>query len=237
MNCPCTTAMPGERGYLHQHGRCGSDETMPLVLVILSYAVAAVWVFVVFMMLSGGSTLKKLPPLEELPKPQKLPSVSVIVPARDEAARIGDTVRRLFAQREVELEVIVVDDRSTDATPKILEQLKTEFPHLVTKRVELLPEGWLGKLNAMHEGANLASGDWLLFSDGDVHLAPDVLARAVAAGTMQEADHVTLTPMQCPSDAVLDGAPQPSHQRGSLLYQAAMMFFAMAMTKIGRAHV
>src|SRR5687768_6741538 len=90
-------------GDLHQRRGCGRDERMPLVLVILLYAVAAVWVLVVFMMLSGGATLKRLPPLNELPEPQRPPSVSVIVPARDEAARIGDTVRRLFAQKQVEL--------------------------------------------------------------------------------------------------------------------------------------
>lgn len=210
---------------------------MPVVLVILLYVVAAVWVFAVFMMLSGGATMKRLPALAELPRPEKLPRVSVIVPARNEAARIGDTVRRLFAQQQVEMEVIVVDDRSTDGTSGILEKLKGEFPHLIGKRVETLPEGWLGKCHAMHEGAKLASGDWLLFSDGDIHLAADVLARAVAAGELTGADHVTLTPTQCPSDAVLEGAPQPAQQRGSLLYQAAMTFFAMAITMhLGRAN-
>lgn len=207
---------------------------MPVALIILFYVVAAVWIVILLLMLSGGSTLKRLPALAELPRAETPPRVSVVVPARDEAARIGNTVRRLFAQEGVDLEVIVVDDRSTDATPRILHELQGEFPHLNSRRVERLPEGWLGKCNAMHEGAKLATGEWLLFSDGDIHLAPDVLARAVAAGELTQADHVTLTPTQCPAEGA---GNEVTHERGSLVYQSAMTFFAMAMAMhLGRAN-
>jgi cellulose synthase/poly-beta-1,6-N-acetylglucosamine synthase-like glycosyltransferase len=76
---------------------------------------------------------------------------SVIVAARDEESRIEDTVRHLLAQRDVQLEVIVIDDRSTDRTDEILRRL-TEHDDRRTQAREELPDGWLGKCHACHLG-------------------------------------------------------------------------------------
>jgi glycosyltransferase involved in cell wall biosynthesis len=103
-------------------------------------------------------------------------------------------VRRLLAQRGVEVELIVVDDRSTDRTGGILDQLAKEDPRLKVLRVEALPEGWLGKCHACHVGASAAKGEWILFIDADCWLKPDVLFRAIRAAKSERADHVTLTP-------------------------------------------
>src|SRR6188768_2526640 len=84
---------------------------------------------------------------------------SVIVAARDEESRIEDTVRHLLAQRDVQLEVIVIDDRSTDRTGEILGQLSQHDDRLRTQRVHELPHGWLGKCYACHLGAASAKGD------------------------------------------------------------------------------
>ena len=84
---------------------------------------------------------------------------SVIIAARDEEARIEQTIRHLFAQRGAELEIIVVDDRSADRTPEILQRLAAEDSRLQVKRVTILPEGWLGKCHACHVGAGAATGD------------------------------------------------------------------------------
>jgi len=119
---------------------------------------------------------------------------SVVLAARDEETRIENTIRRLLAQEGVRLEVIVVDDRSQDGTPEILRRLGKESACVTVKRVEVLPEGWLGKCHACHVGASVARGDWILFTDADCWLKPDVIVRALLVAERECADHVTLTP-------------------------------------------
>ena len=124
------------------------------------------------------------------------PRVSVVVPARNEEARIEQTVRRLLAQREIDLQLIVVDDRSTDATSTILQRIADDDPRLQLLRIDELPEGWLGKSHACARGAELADGEWILFTDADTWQAEDLLSRAVAAATRDEADMLCLFPNQ-----------------------------------------
>ncbi len=119
---------------------------------------------------------------------------SVVIAARDEEARIDQTIRHLLAQRGVEAEFIVVDDRSTDLTGEILRRMAREDARIQVKRVDVLPEGWLGKCHACHVGAGAATGDWILFTDADCWLKPDVIARAVQRAERDGADHVTLSP-------------------------------------------
>lgn len=110
------------------------------------------------------------------------PRVSVIVPARDEERNIQACVTSLLEQDYPNYQVIVVDDGSTDATPRILDELRQTHPHealLRVLRVARLPEGWAGKPHALHTGASLADGDWLLFTDADTRHQPDALRTAV----------------------------------------------------------
>ena len=125
--------------------------------------------------------------------------VSVVLAARDEEARIENTMRRLLAQQEVQLEIIAVDDRSHDRTGEILRRLAKEDPRIKPLRVDVLPEGWLGKCHACHLGAAAATGDWILFTDADCWLKPDVLARALRVAKLEGADHITLTPGIAPT--------------------------------------
>ena len=120
------------------------------------------------------------------------PRCSVIIAARDEEARIEQTIRHLLAQAAVELEIIVVDDRSADGTREILQRLAKMNPRLQVKRVDALPEGWLGKCHACYVGVSAATGDWILFTDADCWLKPDVIARALHMAERDEADHITL---------------------------------------------
>ena len=143
--------------------------------------------------------VQRLPALETLlasepSLPEKPIRCSVIVAARDEQARIEQTVRHLLTQRGVEAELILVDDRSTDRTSEILRRLAQEDARVQVKRVDELPEGWLGKCNACHVGASAATGDWLLFTDADCWLKPDLIARAVRLAERAGADHVTMSP-------------------------------------------
>ena len=117
---------------------------------------------------------------------------SVVIAARDEEARIEKTIRHLLAQRGVDADFIVVDDRSTDRTSEILQRLAKEDARVQVKRVDVLPEGWLGKCHACHVGAGAATGEWILFTDADCWLKPDVIARALRVAERDQADHVTM---------------------------------------------
>jgi glycosyltransferase involved in cell wall biosynthesis len=139
--------------------------------------------------------VRRLPALESLrtaPTAGRI-KCSVVIAARDEEARIEQTIRHLLAQRDVEAEFIVVDDRSTDRTSEILQRLAKAEARVQVKRVDALPDGWLGKCHACHVGASAATGDWILFTDADCWLKPDVIARALRVAERDGADHVTMT--------------------------------------------
>ena len=123
-----------------------------------------------------------------------MPFCSVVLAARNEEARVENTLRHLLAQLGVRLEIIVIDDRSTDGTGAILARLAAEDPRIRVATVESLPADWLGKCHACHTGAQLATAEWILFTDADCWLTPEVIARAVAAAEQEKADHVTLVP-------------------------------------------
>ncbi len=113
--------------------------------------------------------------------PTSAPLVSILVPARDEAANIAACVRGLLAQDYSAFELIVLDDGSSDGTGAILAELAAADPRLrVLIGGPLLP-GWLGKPNACRQLAEAAGGDLLLITDADVRHAPALLGQAVAA--------------------------------------------------------
>jgi hypothetical protein len=152
--------------------------------------------------------LRGVPVLEELAPapPARWPSLSVIVPACDEAATLADATRSRLASDYPDLEVVLVDDRSRDATPAVVDALAAGDPRVRALHVRELPEGWLGKVHAMHRGVAAARGEWLLFTDADVHLAPDTLRRAVAHAEAAGLDHLVVLPQVRPSGLLLDAA-------------------------------
>jgi cellulose synthase/poly-beta-1,6-N-acetylglucosamine synthase-like glycosyltransferase len=128
-------------------------------------------------------------------RPAASPRVSLIVPARNEEADIAATLTRLLALDYDSYEVIAVDDRSTDRTGAIMEQIAASAPEkLKVLCIVDLPAGWVGKTHAMWSAGNQANGDWLLFTDADVQFKPDVLRRALAYAESERADHVVLFP-------------------------------------------
>ena len=156
--------------------------------------VALIWFSLSAFAMRNLLAAPRLPALAELPRFDKQPFVSVIIAARDEAARIEQTVRGLLAQQAVQLQVVVVDDRSTDETPQILARLAATDPRVTVVRVDELPAGWLGKCHACARGATQAQGEGLLFTDGDIHMGADVVARAIAVAVREQADHLAMWP-------------------------------------------
>jgi len=196
-----------------------------LILKIIFWLTGAFWLLVTAELLRSILSLRHLPKLESPPQPP--PTLSVIIAVRDEAARIEKTIRQVLAQQGVDLQLIVVNDRSRDATPQILSKLSDEFSQVKIVTIDHLPENWLGKCHAMHVGAHYSNGDWLLFTDGDIWLSPDVAARAIAAAQSMGVDHVTLAPRQHMAE----------NQKPGALYQSVMLMFGMVMNvHLGRAN-
>ena len=133
-----------------------------------------------------------------VPVPKEWPKVSVVVPARDEAKHIEEALRSLARMDYPDFEVIAVDDRSGDETGVIMDRVSNEEPRVEVLHVGSLPEGWLGKCHAMHLGARRATGEILLFTDGDVVFAPDTLRLAVRSLAARHLDHLALMPGMIP---------------------------------------
>lgn len=122
------------------------------------------------------------------------PTLSVIVAARNEQRHIEEALQSLLAQDYPRLEIIVVNDRSTDRTGEILEALRARFARLRVVFVRELPPGWLGKNHALALGARHASGDFLLFTDADVIMKPTALRRAMRYMLDAGLDNLAATP-------------------------------------------
>jgi glycosyltransferase involved in cell wall biosynthesis len=122
------------------------------------------------------------------------PSVSVVVAARNEGRHIERAATSLTALDYPRLEIIIVDDRSTDETGAILDRLSARHPNLRVTHVSELPPGWLGKNHALFVGASEASGELLLFTDADVVFEPTALKRAVTLMRQEGLDHLAAIP-------------------------------------------
>jgi glycosyltransferase involved in cell wall biosynthesis len=144
----------------------------------------------------------------------RVPRVSIIVPARNEAEHIEAALLSLLELDYPDYEVIAVDDRSKDATGTILDRLQTEWRErgealhhrLKVLHIHELPPGWLGKTHAMWQAGKQATGDWLLFTDADVVFRADTLRRAVVYTEQERADHVVLFPtmvMESPGERMM----------------------------------
>jgi glycosyltransferase involved in cell wall biosynthesis len=129
--------------------------------------------------------------------PNGEPRVSIIVPARNEEEHIRETLVQLLGLDYSNYEIIAVNDRSTDRTGQIMDEVAASpqaHGRLKVIHIPELPAGWLGKTHAMWTACQQASGDWLLFTDADVRFKPDSVRRAIAYAEAERADHVVLFP-------------------------------------------
>jgi glycosyltransferase involved in cell wall biosynthesis len=159
--------------------------------LVLFGSIAFFWVFHGLRVAYGALRLpwiKNFPPLPDA----DCPSISLIFAARDEEEKLPAALATLAQLDYPRLEIIPVDDRSQDSTPKILDEFARTESRARVVHVENLPSGWLGKPHALQKAYEVSTAEWLLFTDADVRFSPDALRRAVNMAKQKSADHLTL---------------------------------------------
>jgi len=157
---------------------------------------ASLVVFLGVMLLIILSNLLTIRRMERYPAPARYPFLSVLIPARDEEANIGDCLRSLLAQEYPSYEVLVLDDHSTDRTLDTVQELAAGEKRLRVLIGAPLPPDWLGKHWACHQLAQAARGELLLFTDADTRHHPYALRDALAALLAEGTDMLTAFPRE-----------------------------------------
>lgn len=152
------------------------------------------WVLYAFGAFKGRARFEIVPdPLPELPA--SAPLVSVVVPCKDGEAQIEACVRSIQKQDYPNLEIVVIDDRSTDRTGAILDEIARSEPRLkVIHNTTPPPAGWMGKTNALQIASKSATGEWMIFVDSDTTLEPLAVRTGVSTGIYRQFDLVSLIP-------------------------------------------
>ena len=164
---------------------------LPLLAVILLLLGAAIVLLYQGAAIVLAFQITRLGPAPPGPPGRAAGTVSVVIAARNEANDLGPTLDALLAQDYPELEVVVVDGGSTDGTRAVIEQ---RGPRVRRVEEPPLPDGWVGKNWACWTGANATRGDWLLFLDADVRLAPAAVRTVVDWAVGEGADLASIGP-------------------------------------------
>ena len=153
----------------------------------------SVWIFIYISLMYTGSNL----PLFDkfiFVQPESWPKLSIIIPACNEEQHIEQAAKTILSQDYPNLEIVLVNDRSTDNTGDIINQLALNDDRITAVHIKTLPKNWLGKVNALSEGKKHVTGDWMLITDADIHYKPGVLRKAVSYVLDKKIDHLALMP-------------------------------------------
>ncbi|EGW40908.1 glycosyltransferase [Desulfosporosinus sp. OT] len=167
---------------------------MNVLFLVLAFISVIIWAY--YGLLFFGNLRKKriFRGNEYYDKEIIYPSLSVIIPACNEEESIRQAISQLLDQDYADLEVLVVNDRSTDHTAVILEELKIKYPQLKVVTITDVPTQWLGKNHAVYQGVKQATGEWLLITDADVMFSPGSLKTTVSYSLENKLDHLTISP-------------------------------------------
>ncbi len=187
---------------------CGVIDMLDLLRVAVAgvaFVAFAFWAVTIFLGTVGARRLRDLSRVRS-PAPPVWPRVSVVVPACNEIDGLGETVREHLETSYPDVELVLVDDRSTDGSGALIDALAQQDHRIRAVHVDQLPAGWLGKVHALDVGWSHADGQWVLFTDADVRIAADTLGRAVALCEHEERDLLTVIPRFLPVGPLVDAA-------------------------------
>lgn len=160
------------------------------MLIYLLIMLIVWWVLAVYLVINSrkiGFLRDRAPGLTE-------PSLAIIVAVRNEEVDLEEALKSVCHINYSNYKIIVVNDRSTDRTPQILEKLSARYPQISVETITVLPPGWLGKNYALYYGYQQSRADWLLFTDADIVFAKDTIKKAFGYVKAQELDHLALLP-------------------------------------------
>jgi cellulose synthase/poly-beta-1,6-N-acetylglucosamine synthase-like glycosyltransferase len=138
--------------------------------------------------------LNKIEWVSRQPVIDDLPSVAVIVAMRNEEADLEKALQSVCHLNYPNYRIVVVNDRSTDRTADILLDMKTRYPQINMVTVTTLPDGWLGKNNALYQGYLGSTEEWMLFTDADIVFHPDTLSKTLSYAVKNQLDHLAVLP-------------------------------------------
>ncbi len=175
--------------------------------ILIAYAFLGC-IYWLWMLVGTVRIVRAVPLLEQVrpPQPEIWPRLSLVIPACNEAETLESALRSVLQQDYPDVEVILIDDRSTDGTGQIVDRMAAEDERIRAFHVELLPDGWLGKVHALSLGSEKATGSWLLFADADVHMSQGALRRSVSYALEQKLDHLAALPDIWPTSLVVDAS-------------------------------
>lgn len=172
-----------------------------MVFFYCSLAICLITIFLNFYLVIGFNKIKQLSkqPIIEPEVP-----LAIIVAVRNEEEDLGTALKSLCNINYRNYSLVVVNDRSTDRTPEILNNFKQSYPQLNIVTLATLPEGWLGKNNAMYQGYLSSTEEWMLFTDADIVFHPDAIGRALGYAVSNKLDHMTILPEMISRSTVLN---------------------------------
>jgi cellulose synthase/poly-beta-1,6-N-acetylglucosamine synthase-like glycosyltransferase len=160
------------------------------LVMALTFAASLFWILNAIDVARGARkipAIRDIAPLDD----SDCPPVSILFAARDEEEKLPGALQTFLALDYPRYEVIAADDRSEDRTAEILKAAEKNA-RLKYVRINSLPAGWLGKPHALQQAFERSSGEWLVFTDADVHFSPDLLRRSVALAKREGWDHLTV---------------------------------------------
>lgn len=133
------------------------------------------------------------------------PAIAVIIAVRNEEADLEKALYSVCNLSYSNYRLLLINDRSTDLTPQILENFAQRFSHVTVLHINELPDGWIGKSHALYLGYQNSTEEWLLFTDADVVFRPDTLTKAISCCIQQQLDHLVILPHIHSRSAVFNG--------------------------------
>jgi cellulose synthase/poly-beta-1,6-N-acetylglucosamine synthase-like glycosyltransferase len=159
------------------------------------------WIGIIIYILVGFTKIKLLPNQSVA---KKEPPVAIIIAVRNEEEDVEKALQSICHINYSNYRIIVLNDRSTDSTGDILERMKTQYPAINVIAIDKLPNGWLGKNNALYQGYLQSTEEWMLFTDADIVFHPDALSKAMGYVETHNLDHLTILPQTVSRSVMLN---------------------------------
>jgi len=172
-----------------------------MVFFYCSLSICLITIFLNFYLVIGLNKIKQLSRQSIIA--QEVP-LAIIVAVRNEEEDLETALKSLCNINYQSYRLIVVNDRSTDRTAEILNDVKGSYPQINIVTIDTLPEGWMGKNNAMYQGYLNSTEEWILFTDADIVFHPDAISRAMGYAVRNKLDHLTILPEMISRSALLN---------------------------------